>query len=113
MQWPFKAWGASAVIAGHDHDYERIIRNGFPYFVDGTGGNTIHNGFVTPVAGSRMRSDSDYGAIIVAANETTLTFRYNTTTGEIIDVFQLQTPVKKAAIVRWGTTPISAPLTSD
>ena len=23
LQWPFKAWGASALFAGHDHDYER------------------------------------------------------------------------------------------
>src|SRR5205814_10469991 len=38
MQWPFKQWGATAVISGHDHDYERFNINGIPYFVDGTGG---------------------------------------------------------------------------
>ena len=43
-QWPFEAWGATAVISGHDHDYERILRddNGdgqtMPYFVAGLGG---------------------------------------------------------------------------
>jgi hypothetical protein len=39
MQWPFQSWGASAVFQGHDHDYERIVRNNFPYFVDGLGGD--------------------------------------------------------------------------
>ncbi len=27
LQWPFEAWGADAVIAGHDHTYERILRD--------------------------------------------------------------------------------------
>ena len=25
MRWPFAAWGASTTIAGHDHNYERLI----------------------------------------------------------------------------------------
>src|SRR5436190_8724764 len=27
MQWPFQQWGATAVISGHDHDYERFNIN--------------------------------------------------------------------------------------
>ena len=38
MQWPYQEWGATAVLAGHDHVYERIVRDGFPYFVNGLGG---------------------------------------------------------------------------
>ncbi|MBK7874648.1 MAG: metallophosphoesterase [Planctomycetes bacterium] len=30
LQWPFRAWGADAVLAGHDHDYERFVHDGFP-----------------------------------------------------------------------------------
>src|SRR5438067_20338 len=30
MQWPFQQWGATAVLSGSDHDYERIVLNGFP-----------------------------------------------------------------------------------
>src|SRR5438874_6051403 len=33
MQWPFRAWGASAVLSGHDHVYERLNVGGLPYFV--------------------------------------------------------------------------------
>ena len=41
MQWPFAQWGATAVISGHDHDYERLNVNGTPYFVNGLGGEDI------------------------------------------------------------------------
>ena len=27
MQWPFENWGASLVLTGHDHTYERILRD--------------------------------------------------------------------------------------
>jgi tartrate-resistant acid phosphatase type 5 len=38
MQWPFKEWGADAVLTGHDHNYERFSIDGIPYFVTGLGG---------------------------------------------------------------------------
>src|SRR4029450_10472255 len=39
MQWPFESWGATAVLNGHDHDYERILRddNGDGVSRDGRG----------------------------------------------------------------------------
>ena len=37
MQWPFAAWGASVVLAGHDHNYERLVVDGTPFFVNGAG----------------------------------------------------------------------------
>ena len=46
MRWPFEAWGADAVLSGHDHDYERIMRDvnndgtKIPYFVSGLGGQS-------------------------------------------------------------------------
>ncbi len=54
LQWPYQAWGATAVLAGHDHAYERIIRDGFPYFVNGLGGASIYP-LQAPVPGSRAR----------------------------------------------------------
>ena len=27
MQWPYTAWGATAVLSGHQHSYERINRD--------------------------------------------------------------------------------------
>src|SRR5688500_2492212 len=55
MQWPFARWGASAVLTGHDHHYERIERR-IPYFVNGSGGAELRNTFnTTPMRGSPIR----------------------------------------------------------
>ena len=60
MQWPYEAWGATAVFAGHDHVYERIFRDddfdgiNFAYFTAGTGGRSLYP-FGTPVTGSQVR----------------------------------------------------------
>lgn len=50
MQWPFKQWGATAVISGHDHDYERVVKDSLPYFVNGAGGKSFYHFFIKPVA---------------------------------------------------------------
>jgi hypothetical protein len=44
MQWPFEEWGATAVLSGHDHCYERFAagQSRFPYFVNGMGGARIY-----------------------------------------------------------------------
>ncbi len=86
MQWPFAAWGASAVLAGHDHTYERIVRDGFPYFVNGLGGASIY-GFGLPVTGSAARYNASYGAMRVTATETSLTYQFITTAGTVVDTY--------------------------
>jgi tartrate-resistant acid phosphatase type 5 len=64
-QWPFKAWGADAVIAGHDHNYERIVRHGgFPYFINGLGGKD-HRSFTRTVVSGSMVSLISSGNIHV------------------------------------------------
>ena len=88
MQWPFQAWGADAVLAGHNHNYERIILNSFPYFVDGLGGDSIH-AFATPIAGSEVRYNGDYGAMLVESGEAYITFQFITRTGVMIDTYTL------------------------
>lgn len=75
MRWPFAQWGADAVISGHDHVYERIIKGDFPYFVNGTGGGGLYR-FRTPVEGSAARYNTNYGAMLVEATETGLTFEF-------------------------------------
>lgn len=89
MRWPFAAWGADAVIAGHEHNYERIGRNRVVYFVNGLGGRSLY-GFGAPVAGSRVRYNGDYGAMKVDATNTSVTFRFITRTGEVIDTHTIR-----------------------
>ncbi len=88
MQWPFQQWGASAVISGHDHDYERIDKGGFPYFVDGLGGESIV-GWGSTVSGSQVRYNGDYGAMLIDTTSTTMTFKFINRSGGVIDNYTL------------------------
>src|SRR5258706_591128 len=91
MQWPYQLWGASAVFAGHDHLYERIFHDGIPYFVNGLGGTSKY-GIGTPVAGSQIRYDADYGAMAITATDSQITFQFITRTGVVIDTYTLSKP---------------------
>lgn len=76
MQLPFHAWGVDAVLAGHDHNYERLTRDGLPYFVNGLGGKSIRPFRLMPEAGSQVRYAHDYGAMWVEATSTSLTLQF-------------------------------------
>jgi hypothetical protein len=89
MQWPYKEWGATAVIAGHAHVYERIMVDGFPYFVNGLGGGPRYS-FHDTVPGSEVRYRKDYGAMLVEATTDWITFQFITRGGEVIDTFDIQ-----------------------
>jgi tartrate-resistant acid phosphatase type 5 len=86
--WPFKEWGASAVLSGHDHTYERLEVGGLPYIVNGLGGGARYN-FEEIHPGSLVRFNSDWGAQLVTATSTRLTFEFYTRTGELVDSFSL------------------------
>jgi hypothetical protein len=86
MQWPYEAWGADAVLAGHDHTYERLQIGGIPYFVDGLGGVSVY-GFGTPVTGSVVRYNGDYGAMLVEANAGCINYRFVTRSGMVVDAY--------------------------
>ncbi len=88
LQWPFAAWGASVVLTGHDHTYERVLLNGFPYFVNGLGGRSIYD-MKKPVEGSTIRFNADYGAMDITADQANMTFRFVTRTDSLVDTFIL------------------------
>lgn len=84
MNWPFQAWGAHAVITGHDHTYERLVVGGFPYFVNGLGGRSLY-GWSTVKSGSVSRYNADYGAQLVDATDQTISFKFYNRAGTLID----------------------------
>lgn len=100
MQWPFQQWGASAVLTGHDHIYERLLINDFPYIVNGLGGAS-KSSFGSIVTGSQVRYNADYGAMLVTADDTQITFQFITQTGTVIDSYTMHagTPVPGPALV--------------
>ncbi|MFL5800476.1 MAG: metallophosphoesterase, partial [Roseiflexaceae bacterium] len=88
MQWPYRAWGADAILAGHMHVYERLLIDRLPYFINGLGGASIQQ-FDTPVAGSQKRYNADYGAMLVDVTRRQATFRFFSRAGKLIDSYSL------------------------
>ena len=88
MSWPFAEWGASVVLSGHDHTYERLLVDGLPYIVNGLGGGPIYY-FINIEPESQVRYNDDYGAMLVTADEATLGFQLFTRRGELVDQYQL------------------------
>jgi tartrate-resistant acid phosphatase type 5 len=86
MQWPFGAWGADAVLTGHDHHYERFDIGGLPYFVNGLGGESRYS-VGTPVAGSLVRYNDEYGAMLVEATRTSATYQFVAVDGTVVDAY--------------------------
>jgi tartrate-resistant acid phosphatase type 5 len=90
VQWPFAAWGADAVIAGHDHLYERVQANGIPYFVNGAGGKDLYPFKPWPVKGSAVRYNQDYGAQLINATAQCLNLSFFSRADALIDSVTLR-----------------------
>jgi len=89
MRWPYKDWGADAVLAGHDHTYERLSIGGLPYFVNGLGGGGIYQ-FVNILDGSQVRYNAGHGAMLVEATDSQITFQFISSQGEVVDTFTVE-----------------------
>lgn len=100
LQWPFEQWGATAVLSGHDHAYERILRddNGdgadLPYLVSGLGGRSVREFSDTIVDGSTARYNGDVGTLLVQASDTSITFEFVSVEngGTIVDAYTIDLP---------------------
>lgn len=90
MQWPFKEWGVDAVLAGHEHIYERLMIDGLPYFTNGVGGSSIYN-FTEQREGSQAIWAENFGSILITALPGRLQFDFYTIDfgGVLIDRFVL------------------------
>ena len=90
MRWPFAAWGASVVYCGHDHTYERLSVAGFPYIVNGVGGNDLYS-IGEPLPESLVRHADVHGLVFVTASATELVSRFLDDRGQQLDVLRLST----------------------
>ena len=79
--------GATAVLAGHEHLYERIVRNDFPYFINGLGGAARYNFRSPPLAGSEARYNANWGAMYVEATSYYLYFAFIAVDGTWADSY--------------------------
>jgi hypothetical protein len=88
MQWPYKAWGADAVVAGHDHNYERLVVDGLVYFVNGAGGKGIRSA-MTPISASQSIYTLTFGAMLIEASVISLAFQYIDVDHTLVDSYTL------------------------
>jgi hypothetical protein len=86
LRWPFAEWGATAVFSGHDHIYERILRDGIVYFVNGLGGTVTYE-IGNPVEGSQVRFNEDFGAMLIEATPDQIGFQFITRSGGQVDAY--------------------------
>jgi len=91
MRWPYAAWGASAVFAGHDHIYARIHTNNIVYFINGLGGDSI--GGFGGTSAAAVRYNADYGAMRLEATDTNLIFHFITRGNVVVDTYVLGAPI--------------------
>ena len=99
MRWPFKDWGATVVFSGHDHVYERLIVNNFPYFISGLGGRSRYS-FDTPFPGSQVRYNDDYGAMLVEAFEDSIICKFFSRDDVLVDSYTLHSSIND---VKYGS----------
>ncbi|MFP4438255.1 MAG: metallophosphoesterase family protein [Chloroflexaceae bacterium] len=90
MRWPFQEWGADAAFSGHNHVYERIMRDNFVYFVNGLGGGPRYAFAEALVPGSVAHYNQDHGAMLVEATGGTMTLQFVTRTDEVIDSYTME-----------------------
>lgn len=88
MQWPFAAWGADLLLAGHDHDYERILSDGVPLVVNGVGGAALRP-FVFETSGSQRGHADSHGAVRVRVDAVKLVVDFVAPGGLLVDRLQL------------------------
>jgi len=88
MRWPFAAWGASIVYSGHDHTYERLSVDGFPYIVNGVGGRDLYD-LGEPVPESLVRHADVHGLVLVTATATDFVSRFLDARGIELDVLAI------------------------
>lgn len=84
-QWPYKEWGADAVLAGHDHVYERLEKDGMLYLISGLGGHAARYDFYNILPESKVRYNADWGAIRVQATSEWILFEFINIQGVVID----------------------------
>lgn len=90
FQWAYRSMGVDLVLSGHDHDYERIVRDDLTYVVNGAGGAKLYkckppSKLVEGSLGCHKR----FGALFIYANKTELQVVFKTTNGNALDTFTI------------------------
>lgn len=85
MRWPFRAWGADAVLAGHEHSWERMRVDGIPYLVAGLGGALNRFGIATKTPYTEHFYYDDFGALRITVDNAGILYEFIAQSGTLID----------------------------
>jgi hypothetical protein len=88
MRWNWSTHGVDLLLAGHEHNYERVNTAGIVSVTDGLGGKSLY-GFGAPISGSQIRYNAKYGATKITIVGNTLNIRHYTVNNEIIDNYTI------------------------
>jgi hypothetical protein len=105
-QWPFAEWGADAVIAGHEHNYERLHIDGIPYIVNGAGGGPLYNfGELLPESKKRIK---EHGAMMVTVSHEHVSLVFADVDGNVLDTIVLTGEHGKGGLtpIPYTSTPV-------
>ncbi len=86
-RWPYKDWGAHIFFSAHDHFYQVLEVDNFPYIINGVGGTELTNKS-TP-AGIEIFYEKDYGACIVEAQANDLVVKFYNEDGVLRNTYQV------------------------
>ncbi len=90
MRWPFKAWRVDAVLAGHDHTYERLDVDGIPYFVNGLGGASPYEMRERVQPESKVRFNAAHGAMLITVTDTGADLEFRDVENRVVDHHRLE-----------------------
>lgn len=88
LRWPFKEWGADAVLSGGSGHYERLRIDGVTYIVNGSG--AAPRSPAARLEGSLCLFDEGHGAMLVEAESDRIDFRFVTAEGLVVDSHSLR-----------------------
>lgn len=103
LRWPFAAWGADLVLAGHDHHYERLVVDDLLYVVNGSGGMYLRPLEAEEVGTQRASADV-HGAMFVEADAERMTLSFVTPEGGLVDRVTIlaEPPARWGSLVKQG-----------
>lgn len=85
MRWPFKEWGADAVLSGHQHSWERMRVDRIPYLIAGLGGALNRFGILSKTPYTEMYYNDDFGALKATVDSMGIRYEFFSQKGELVD----------------------------
>lgn len=89
MRWPFRAWGADAVLAGHQHSWERLRVDDIPYLVSGLGGALNRFPLVSRNPYTELYYNEDFGVLRITVDAHRILYEFLSEKGILVDQLQV------------------------